>query len=90
MKLLNGRDLAAYIKTRQAHEVRALRQAWRVIPKLAIVQVKDDPVINTYVHLKQRYGADILVDVAVHRPAQQDVPSVLEALNNDPTVHGII
>jgi len=90
VKVLNGRDLASYIKTRQAHQVRALRQASHVAPKLAIVQVKDDPVINTYVHLKQRYGADISVDVVVHRPAQQDVPRVLKTLNADPTVHGII
>lgn len=88
--MLNGRELASYIKTRQARDVRALRQAWHVVPTLAIVQVKDDPVINTYVHLKQRYGADILADVTVHRPAQQDVPSVLAQLNADPTVHGII
>jgi methylenetetrahydrofolate dehydrogenase (NADP+)/methenyltetrahydrofolate cyclohydrolase len=90
MKLLNGRELASYIKERQAHQVRALRQAHDVFPKLAIIQVKDDPVINTYVRLKKSYGADILIDVDVHRVAQADVTKLIKELNGDDTVHGII
>lgn len=90
MKLLNGKELASYIKERQAREVCALRQAHHVHPKLVIVQVKDDPVINTYVRLKQKYGADILVDVEVHTPPQSEVPSLLQTLNTDIAAHGII
>src|SRR6185312_16790311 len=90
MKLLNGRELAGYIKERQAHEVRGLRQAHNVFPKLAIVQAKDDPVINTYVNLKQKYGADILIDVDIHRIEQKDAPSTIAQLNDDSSVHGII
>jgi 5,10-methylene-tetrahydrofolate dehydrogenase/methenyl tetrahydrofolate cyclohydrolase len=44
MKLLNGSELAGYIKQRHASQVRALRHA-KIYPKLAIVQVKDDPVL---------------------------------------------
>lgn len=90
MKILNGSELAGFIKERQLHQVRALRQAHGVIPKLAIVQVKDDPVINTYVRLKKAYGADILVDVDVHVIPQSDAKSLIEELNKDKTVHGII
>jgi len=90
MKLLNGSELASYIKERQAKQVRALRQAHSVYPRLAIVQCKDDPVINTYVRLKKRYGDDILVDVEVHFVKQVDTPSLLERLNIDDKIHGII
>jgi methylenetetrahydrofolate dehydrogenase (NADP+)/methenyltetrahydrofolate cyclohydrolase len=90
MKLLNGQELAGYIKERQAHEVRALRQAHKVYPKLAIVQCQDDPVINTYVRLKQRYGADILVEVEAHQIAQTEAPATIKQLNEDASVHGII
>lgn len=90
MKLLSGRELAGYIKERQAHAVRSLRQAHHVIPRLAIVQTIDDPVIDTYVRLKKRYGADILVDVAAHRVAQAEAPAVIAGLNRDPSTHGII
>lgn len=90
MKLLNGRELAGFIKQRQAQQVRGLIQAWGVQPKLAIVQVKDDPVIDTYVRLKKKYGADIEVEVESHHPTQNEAAKVIAELNDDPTVHGII
>lgn len=89
MKLLDGKQLADFIKQRHAAQVKSLR-AKQVFPKLAIVQVKDDPVINTYVRLKKEYGADVGVEVEVHAPRQPDVPVLLTELNKDASVHGII
>jgi methylenetetrahydrofolate dehydrogenase (NADP+)/methenyltetrahydrofolate cyclohydrolase len=90
MKVLNGLELAGFIKERQAHEVRSLRQAWDVQPKLAIIVTIEHPAIDTYVRMKQRYGADILVDVEVHRVPQAEVPVLIAELNDDTSVHGII
>lgn len=89
-KVLNGRELAEFIKERQAHQVRALRQAWQVEPKLAIVVTVDNPVIDVYMRLKKKYGADILIDVDIHRVEQSEVPALVEQLNADDSVHGII
>lgn len=89
-KVLNGRELAGYIKERQAHAVRSLRQSEHTIPKLAIVQTKDDPVINTYVKLKKRYGQDILVEVEPFFVDQKDALPTIEKLNADSSVHGLI
>lgn len=90
MKLLNGKELAGFIKQRQEHQVRSLRQAHNVLPKLAIVQLKDDPVIDTYVRLKKRYGADLGIEVESHHPTQNEAEKVISELNDDPSVHGII
>lgn len=90
MKLLNGSDLAGFIKERQAHQVRALRQAHDIAPKLAIIVTVDNPVIDVYIRMKQQYGSDLLVDVDVHRISLADTPDVIEQLNQDLTVHGII
>jgi methylenetetrahydrofolate dehydrogenase (NADP+) / methenyltetrahydrofolate cyclohydrolase len=90
MKLLDGRELAGYIQERQARQVRALRQAWNVFPKLAIVQTIDNPVIDAYVRLKQSYGEDILVDVEVHKVDQSELMTTIDRLNQDELVHGII
>jgi methylenetetrahydrofolate dehydrogenase (NADP+) / methenyltetrahydrofolate cyclohydrolase len=89
MKLLNGTELAGFVKERHAQQVRSLR-ANGVIPKLAIVQAKDDPVINTYVRLKKQYGTDIGVEVEDHVLLQHDVPKLLNKLSIDKSVHGII
>jgi len=90
MKILNGRELAEYIQERQGREVRALRQAWHVNPKLAIVVTVDNPIIDLYVRLKKQYGAEILIDVDVHRAELTDVPALLSKLSEDPSIHGII
>lgn len=90
MKILNGADLADFIKERQARQVRALRQASHIYPKLAIVQTSDDPVIDSYVSLKRRYAADVLIDVEHYKIAQADLLTTINKLNGDETVHGII
>lgn len=90
MKLLNGTELVEYIKERQIKQVRGLRQAHDIAPKLAIIHIKDDPVINTYVKLKKGYGEEILVDVDVHVIQQDQALERIQTLNNDSSVHGII
>lgn len=89
-KILNGRELAEFIKERQAKTVRNLRQEHKIAPKLAIVVTIDHPVIDVYMRLKKQYGADILIDVDIHRVSQPEVPALLQQLNADSSVHGII
>jgi len=90
MKLLNGQELAEYVKERQAHQVRGLRQAHEVFPKLAIIVTADNPVTDIYVRLKKQYGADILIDVDIHKVDQADARDLIKKLNDDSDVHGII
>jgi methylenetetrahydrofolate dehydrogenase (NADP+)/methenyltetrahydrofolate cyclohydrolase len=90
MKLLNGKELAAYIKQRQTHEVRVLRQVSHIVPKLAIIVTVDNPIIDVYMRLKRNYGADIEADVDLHRVKQSEVPALLNKLSQDNSVHGVI
>ncbi|HEX3568827.1 MAG TPA: bifunctional 5,10-methylenetetrahydrofolate dehydrogenase/5,10-methenyltetrahydrofolate cyclohydrolase [Candidatus Saccharimonadales bacterium] len=90
MKSLNGRELAEFIKERQAQQVRALRQAGHVVPKLAIVVTIEHPVINVYMRMKQKYGADLLIETEIHRIKQSEAAETIKQLNADPSVHGII
>ncbi len=90
MKTLNGAELAEFIQERQAKAVRGLRQAHDINPKLAIIRTNPDPVVDSYMRLKTRYGQDILVDVDVHDVDQAKVQDVIGKLNQDPSVHGII
>lgn len=90
MKILDGRELATYIKNRQSSEVTALRINYKKIPKLAIVQIKDDPVINTYVRLKKKYGSDVGIEVDSYHPKQTEAIATIHKLNKDQSVDGII
>lgn len=96
MKILNGSELASFIKERQAHQVRALKHR----PKLLIIRDSDNPVIMKYVNLKIKYGEDIGVDVeefdagSFSRTCAATTASALQEeiirANNDPSIDGII
>lgn len=90
MRILNGKELSEYITERQARQIRTLRQSFRVVPKLVIVQTIDNPVIDTYVRMKQQYGEDIIADVEVKTIPQAELIDTIKSLNKDSLVHGII
>lgn len=90
MRILNGSELAGFIKQRQVSQVRYLINNKKFRPKLAIIQCIDDPIINTYVRLKKAYGEDINVDVEAHKINQDYAKELIKKLNEDQTVNGII
>jgi methylenetetrahydrofolate dehydrogenase (NADP+)/methenyltetrahydrofolate cyclohydrolase len=90
MKYLIGTELAEFIKERQAKQVRGLRQAHKIIPRLAIVLCNDGPVSLKYTELKEVYGGEIGVEVDVYKIQQNDALKTIGQLNNDKNIHGII
>lgn len=90
MKILNGSELASFIKERQAKQVRTLLQTHHIAPKLAIIRTNPDPVVDSYMKLKQSYGRDIQVEVDVHTIDQKAAKQAIAKLNKDKSVHGII
>ena len=87
MKILNGRELAGFIKERQVHQVRALKKK----PKLLIIRDSDNLVIMKYVNLKIKYGEDVGVIVEdYYAKDSADIAAKIKSANNDPTISGII
>lgn len=87
MKILNGAEIAAYMKENQAHQVRSLR-AHGVRPKLVILRDSNNPVITKYVQLKQHYGEDI--GVVVEDWYHSDVAAGIQRANTANDVHAMI
>lgn len=87
MKILNGSELAGFIKERQAHQVATMKKK----PTLLILRDNDDPVINKYVTLKQHYGEDIGIKVTDYVANSTDTlqKEIIRA-SNDSTISGII
>ncbi len=83
-KILNGRELADFIKERQAREVRGLDYR----PKLLILRDSDNPVIMKYVRLKMKYGEDIGVEVV--DCIANDIRDKIINANSDSSISGII
>ena len=53
MKFLNGSELAEFIKERQLTEARRVRQSLGQQPRLAVLVTVDNPIIDTYMKIKQ-------------------------------------
>ncbi len=90
MRILNGSDLADFVKERQLHQSRSLRQSMAITPHLAIVNDGGNQVTETYLKLKKAYGEDIEVKVDVITLPDGELLDVIKKLNNDKSVHGII
>lgn len=90
MKELNGQYIVDFVKQRQLHVSRGLRQACHATPKLAIIRTNPNRVVDTYMKLKVEYGNDIEAEVLVKDIEQKNAISTIEKLNNDISVHGII
>lgn len=87
MNILSGSELSLFIKERQAKQVRALRQSFKVFPKLVILTDK----INSYVLKKQEYLKDILIDCDIKEVSDKvELFSELKLLSEDYNVHGIL
>ncbi len=89
MKELNGRELAGFIKERQAKQVRQLRAA-KKFPKLVIFYDNDSPVIAKYMSLKEQYGADIRIDTEERLLTAETAAAQVREAAEDENVSGII
>lgn len=87
MKSLNGKELAGFIKERQARQITAIPNP----PKLLIIRDSDNPVIVKYVNLKIKYGEDIGVIVQDYcANSNDDIAKTIKSANIDPSISGII
>ncbi len=90
---IDGNVLATKVRERIATDV-AKMKARGITPGLAVVLVGDDPASQVYVRNKVAACAKVGMHSVMHRrPAettQAELLAVVEALNHDATVHGIL
>jgi len=93
-RTLDGRALAQTLRSRIAAQVSAWRAEERRAPGLAVILVGNDPASEVYVRNKRAAcEAAGLASHHHHLPAttpQADLLALIEALNTDPTVDGIL
>ncbi len=93
-RVIDGKAVAARVRAEVAQAVRAWGEAGGRPPGLATVLVGEDPASNVYVAGKQRDAAEVGIRGFDERlPAdasREDVVAVVERLNADPDVSGMI
>ncbi|MEN9800370.1 MAG: hypothetical protein RL653_4067 [Pseudomonadota bacterium] len=93
-RLIDGKALAAEVRSEVKSGVETLRAATGVVPGLAVVRVGEDPASKIYVGGKRKAAAEAGFQAWEHHfPAtasQDEVLARIRALNEDPAVHGIL
>lgn len=91
--IIDGKSIAASLRAGIAEEVRTL-QSRGITPCLAVILVGDDPASHVYVGNKVKACAEVGIKSVERRlPANTDASSIektIRALNDDPSVHGIL
>ena len=92
--LLDGKKIAASIREDIKSETERLISSGNQAPGLAVVIVGDDPASAIYVRNKEKAALEAGFVSSVQRlsesVSQEDLLEVVEKLNHDPAVHGIL
>ncbi|OUS07587.1 bifunctional methylenetetrahydrofolate dehydrogenase/methenyltetrahydrofolate cyclohydrolase [Rhodobacterales bacterium 52_120_T64] len=91
--IIDGKAFAATVREKVAVHVATLK-AQGITPGLAVVLVGEDPASEVYVRNKGKQTAECGMTSFEHKlPAdtpQADLLALIDQLNNDPAVHGIL
>lgn len=93
-KLINGKEIAASVRERVRLEAAELREKTGIVPGLAVILVGDDPASKIYVGNKKKAcleaGFNSFEHILPAETTQQELLELIERLNEDPAVHGIL
>lgn len=93
-RLLQGQPVADQIRAELAQELARFKQDYGITPRLAIVQVGEDPAATAYVKRIGKAFAAAEMASSLHQlpetVSEADFKGTIQALNEDPGVHGII
>lgn len=92
--ILDGSATAKQIRAGLVERVERLKAEKGITPRLAVILVGDDPASVTYTRMKKKAcEATGMISDLIELPAdstQEQVKSIINNLNSDPSVHGIM
>jgi methylenetetrahydrofolate dehydrogenase (NADP+)/methenyltetrahydrofolate cyclohydrolase len=93
-KIIDGNAVAADVRTAVASRIASLRAATAPTPGLAVVLVGSDPASQVYVRNKNKRAEEVGINSFEHvlpaETSEADLLALVETLNRDPAVHGIL
>jgi len=92
--IIDGKEFAASVRGKVAGHVARLKKDHGITPGLAVVLVGEDPASEVYVRNKGKQTIEVGMNSYEHKldasTAQEDLLALIDQLNNDPAVHGIL
>lgn len=91
---IDGKAFAANVRAEVAKHVATLKADHNITPGLAVVLVGEDPASQVYVRNKGKQTVECGMNSYEHKldenTSQADLLKLIDTLNNDPSVHGIL
>ncbi|KNX40634.1 Bifunctional protein FolD protein [Roseovarius tolerans] len=92
--IIDGKAFAATIRDKVSGHVARLREEHGITPGLAVVLVGEDPASQVYVRSKGKQTVEVGMHSVEHKlevdTSEADLLALIEQLNSDPAVHGIL
>lgn len=92
--IIDGKAFSAKLRGEITRKVELLKQNHALIPGLAVVLVGEDPASQVYVRSKGRQTVEAGMNSYEHKftddISQDELLALIDQLNNDPDVHGIL
>ncbi len=92
--VIDGKAFAAKVREQVGEHVTRLKEAHGITPGLAVVLVGEDPASEVYVRSKGKMTLEVGMKSVEHKlsaqTGQQELLDLIDALNNDPEIHGIL
>lgn len=93
-RVIDGKEFAARVRAKVAEHVTRLKDENGITPGLAVVLVGEDPASQVYVRSKGKMTVEVGMNSFEHKldvdTSEEDLLALIEKLNNDPAVHGIL
>jgi len=93
-RILNGQDVADRLQGQIGEDVAAFKARYGLVPGLGVVMAGDNPASAQYVRIKrkacEKVGIHSVAHIVDSSISQAEVLAQVQALNADPTIHGIL
>lgn len=93
-QIIDGKAFAATVREKVAAQVATLKADHGITPGLAVVLVGEDPASQVYVRNKGKQTVEVGMNSYEHKldasTSESDLLALIDKLNNDPAVHGIL
>jgi methylenetetrahydrofolate dehydrogenase (NADP+)/methenyltetrahydrofolate cyclohydrolase len=93
-QIINGKAFAERVRGQVAEHVARLKVDHAIVPGLAVVLVGEDPASQVYVRSKGKLTVEVGMHSVEHKldvdTSETDLLTVINKLNADPTIHGIL
>ncbi len=93
-QVIDGKAFAAKVRAQVADQVAKLKEENGITPGLAVVLVGEDPASQVYVRSKGKMTVEVGMNSYEHKldvdTSEEDLLALIDTLNNDPAVHGIL